>query len=150
GLKRLLMDRQFCNVAVVSMLQHQPFQTIMPVPVRSHQLRELREATRRSHVTTYTMQSPQAGKVTIPLHVVRTYLKGRYSKRGVEVHFFTVLGPPWRDTPNRLGKKFRSRFGIESSYRMMNQVRARTSSNDPKLRLLYVVLAFLLINIWRV
>lgn len=149
GIKRLLLDRQFCNVAVLQFLQQQPFQSILPVPVRSNQLRQLRDEAQRSQRTTYTMQSPQAGTVTIPLYVLRTYLKGRYGKQGVEVHFFTVLGPPWRDSFYRLGQKFRSRFGIESSYRLMNQVRARTSSRDPKLRFLYVVLAFLLINLWR-
>lgn len=149
SIKRLLLDRQFCNVSVLSFLQKQPFQTIMPVPVRSNELRRLRQETRRSHRTTYTMQSAEAGAVTMPLYVVRTYLKGRYGQHGVEVHFFTVLGPSWHDSFYRLAQKFRSRFAIESSYRMMNQVRARTSSPDPKLRFLYVVLAFLLINLWR-
>ncbi|SRR5690554_956922 len=149
GIKRLLLDRQFCNVSILQFLQQQSFQSILPVPARSDELRQLREEASRSHRTTYTMESPQAGTVTIPLYVLRTYWKGRYGKQGVEVHFFTVLGPPWRDSFYRLGQKFRSRFGIESSYRLMNQVRARTSSQDPKLRLLYVVLAFLLINLWR-
>jgi putative transposase len=149
GIKRLLLDRQFCNVATIAFLQQQPFQTIMPVPVRSNQLRQLRQEARRSHITSYTMKSPQAGEVTIRLYVVRTYLKGRYGQHGVEVHFFTVIGPPWRDSFYRLAQKFRSRFGIESSFRMMNRVRARTSSRDPKLRFLFVVLALLLINLWR-
>lgn len=149
SIKRLSLDRQFCNVSILSFLQQQSFQTIMPVPVRSKQLRRLRDEARRSHRTTYTMSSPQDGDVTIPLYVVRTYLKGRYGKHGVEVHLFTVLGPQWNASYYRLTEKFRSRFGIESSYRLMNQVRARTSSPDPKLRLLYVVLAFLLLNLWR-
>lgn len=148
GIKRLLLDRQFCSVAVCHFLQAQPFQTIMPVPVRSQRLRQLRRESTRSYQTDYTMQSPEAGAVTIPLYVVRTYLHGRYGKHGVEVHFFTVLGRSWRDSFYRLAQKFRSRFGIESSYRLMNQVRARTSSRDPKLRYLFVVLALLLINLW--
>lgn len=149
GIKRLLLDRQFCNVAVIAFLQAQSFQTIMPVPARSDRLRALRQEAQRSYVTTYTMRSPQAGAVTIPLYVLRTYLNGRYGKHGVEVHLFTVLGKPWTGSLYRLGQKFRSRFGIESSYRLMNKVRARTASRDPKLRFLLVTLAFLLINLWR-
>ena len=149
GIKRLLLDRQFCSVSACRFLQAQPFQTIMPVPVRSNRLRRLRRENQRSQHTSYTIQSPEAGAVTIPLYVVRTYLHGRYGKQGVEVHFFTVLGRPWRDSFYRLAQKFRSRFGIESSYRLMNQVRARTASRDPQLRYLFVVLAFLLINLWR-
>ena len=148
GIKRLLLDRQFCSVSACRFLLAQPFQTIMPVPVRSNRLRQLRRENQRSQRTSYIIQSPQAGAVTIPLYVVRTYLHGRYGKCGVEVHFFTVLGQPWRDSFYRLAQKFRSRFGIESSYRLMNQVRARTASRDPKLRYLFVVLALLLINLW--
>lgn len=147
--KRLLLDRQFCNVSIVSFLQQQPFQTIMPVPARSDRLRTLRQQARRSHRTTYTMRSPETGTVTFPLYVVRTYLKGRYGKHGVEVHFFAVLGQPWNGSFYRLAQKFRHRFGIEASYRLMNRVRARTSSPDPKLRFLFVTIAFLLINLWR-
>ena len=41
---------------------------------------------------------------------------------------------------------YRQRFGIESSYRQMNQVRARTSTRNPVIRLLLVGLAFVLFN----
>ena len=43
---------------------------------------------------------------------------------------------------------YRSCFGIESSYRQMNQARLRTSSPSPELRLLAVAMAFLLRNLW--
>jgi putative transposase len=43
-------------------------------------------------------------------------------------------------------KEYRKRFGIESSYRLMNQ--ARTNTRNPVLRLLYVGLSLLLVNIW--
>jgi len=41
---------------------------------------------------------------------------------------------------------YRRRFGMESGYRQMHQVRARTTSPSPTLRLLLVGLAFLLYN----
>jgi hypothetical protein len=43
---------------------------------------------------------------------------------------------------------YRSRFGIESSYRQMNQARLRTCSRSPELRLLAVAIAFVLRNLW--
>jgi IS4 transposase len=43
---------------------------------------------------------------------------------------------------------YRQRFGIETSYRQMNQVRARTTSRNPTLRLLLVGLAFILVNLY--
>jgi len=43
---------------------------------------------------------------------------------------------------------YRQRFGIESSYRQMNQVRARTTSRNPVIRLLLVGLAFVMFNLY--
>jgi putative transposase len=43
---------------------------------------------------------------------------------------------------------YRQRFGIETSYRQMNQVRARTTSRQPVIRLLLVGLAFILFNLY--
>ena len=43
---------------------------------------------------------------------------------------------------------YRQRFGIETSYRQMNQVRARTTSRNPVIRLLFVGLAFILFNLY--
>ena len=56
-----------------------------------------------------------------------------------------------------MAETYRLRFGIESSYRQMNQARLRTSSRSPELRLLAVAIrrslpvklgAFLLRNLW--
>jgi putative transposase len=43
---------------------------------------------------------------------------------------------------------YRSRFGIESSYRQAHQARIRTSSRKPALRLLFMGVALVLRNVW--
>ena len=43
---------------------------------------------------------------------------------------------------------YRRRFRIESSYRLMEAARARTSSRNEAWRLWYVLVAALLINLW--
>ena len=43
---------------------------------------------------------------------------------------------------------YRQRFGIEASYRQMNQVRTRTASRNPVIRLLLVGLAFVIFNLY--
>ena len=43
---------------------------------------------------------------------------------------------------------YRRRFGMESGFRQMPQVRARTTSTNPTWRLLLVGLAFLLYNVY--
>jgi putative transposase len=44
--------------------------------------------------------------------------------------------------------EYRLRFGIESSYRLLSKSRIRTSTRDPKLRVLYVATSLLLVNSW--
>ena len=148
GLKRLLLDRQFYTVEIVRFLKQQSWQSILPAPARSDELKDLKQSARRSHTLTYTMCSPVSGKVSFTLHVVCRYAQGRRGKHGIDCLLFVVLGRPWHSSPASLAHTYRFRFGIETSYRLMNAVRARTSSRDPKLRLLFVGLAFALLNLW--
>jgi IS4 transposase len=48
---------------------------------------------------------------------------------------------------HQLFELYRRRFRIETSYRQLHQVRARTSSRNPALRLLLVGLALLIVNL---
>ena len=50
--------------------------------------------------------------------------------------------------PAQVFELYCQRFGIESSYRQMNSVRARTSTRNPVVRLLLVGLAFVLFNLY--
>jgi putative transposase len=43
---------------------------------------------------------------------------------------------------------YRTRFGIETSYRQMNEARIKTCTRDPQLRLLFVGIALILRNVW--
>lgn len=45
-------------------------------------------------------------------------------------------------------RTYKSRFGIETSYRQMNQARGLTTTRRPELRLLYIGLALILRNEW--
>lgn len=50
--------------------------------------------------------------------------------------------------PKRIRRLFRKRWGIETSYRMINKFLARTTSRLHALRILYFYLAVLLYNLW--
>jgi IS4 transposase len=51
-------------------------------------------------------------------------------------------------SPRWLADTYRTRFGIESSYRQMNQARIRTCTRDPLLRFFFVAIALILRNVW--
>jgi putative transposase len=147
-IKRLLLDREFYSTQVIRFLKQQEWQSILPIPARGKTLKTLKEQAPRSHRRSYTVSSKEYGQETFTLHVVCRYAKGRRGKHGIDRLLFAVLGSPWTGTSGRLAQTYRRRFGIETSYRLMNQVRVRTTSRDPKLRLLFFVHAFVLLNLW--
>jgi putative transposase len=149
-IKRLYLDKQFYTVAVIRHFQtrYPDQEVIIPVVIRGKQggTRALLHGCRSYH-TTYTMRSAKYGKATFPVGVVRKYSKGRYGRQGVEWFAYVLLGPIRSPLP-QIYEDYRLRFGIESTYRLMNKVRARTSSRSPGLRLLLVGVALTLVNIW--
>ena len=49
---------------------------------------------------------------------------------------------------NHIHQCYRQRFGIETSYRLKNLCRIRTTTKKPISRLLFVGISFILVNIW--
>ena len=73
-------------------------------------------------------------------------LKAKEKKRGCENLGFVVFEVKW--SPRKVSTVYRRRFDIESSYRMGNRVKPRTSSKNASIRYFYALISFLLENIW--
>jgi putative transposase len=146
-IKRLYLDRGFFSVPVIRWLLAQDIPFEMPVIIRGKTggTRQLLQG-RKSYKTRYTMTSQQYGSVTFDVCVVCVYLNGTRGKHGREYVAYVVhrvsLGP------RALYHDYRRRFGIESSYRLKNTCRIKTSMKNPVVRLLFVGIAFLLIDVW--
>ena len=147
-IQRLLLDREFASVAVLRFLDTQSFTSIVALPKRGTRLKaQLVERGQRK--TRYTMRSAEDGELTFPLWVAVRYAAGRRGKHGRDYLAFAVLGQPHCEMSVRqMAEEYRGRFGIESSYRLLHQGLARTSSRDPWLRLLLVSVGLLLTNLW--
>lgn len=145
-IKGLYMDREFFTVKVINYLQERKTPFIMPCVLRGRSggIRNLFIG-RKSYSTQYTMHSKN-DEATFQVNIVVKYSKGKYKNKGTKYFAYTTYG---MDIPiSKTFKEYRKRFGIESSYKLMNQGRARTSTKKPVLRLLYVGLSLLLVNIW--
>jgi len=116
------------------------------LPKRGERLKGMQRG-KKSMTTRYTMNSPKYGSVTFPLWMACRYQKGKAKKHGVAYLFFAVLGK-CKSSLLSVAEEYRQRFGIEASYRIMNDARARTTSTNPSLRLLLVIIALILTNIW--
>jgi len=147
-IKLLCMDKGFYQVRVIRYLQRKNIPSIIPgVPRgRSGGLRK-KYARRHSYPTTYTLRSLKYKcEVTFPLYVIKKYSKCRYGRSGTKTFTYAVINI---DMPvEKVFEEYRSRFGIESSYRLMNSCRARTSSRDPAFRFYLIFLSFLILNYW--
>jgi putative transposase len=102
---------------------------------------------RSSRKTHYTMHSQKYGNIRFPLWIACRYHNGRANRHGIKTLLFAVLGP-CRSSEIRIAEQYRKRFGIEASYRILNQARAKTTSRNLDLRLLLVAIAFILSNLW--
>jgi len=86
--------------------------------------------------------------VDFPVYIDCTYLNGKYDENGVARHGYAA-DAPFIDSPRDARYHYSKRFGIESSYRLFEQAIATTTTRDPTVRLLYVVVSLLLQNVWR-
>lgn len=147
-IRRVFLDKGFCSKPVFKVLDQHQLSYVIPIPVRgkSGGVRTLFQG--KSRKTTYTFNSPKQGQYTVPAVVVKRYSKGRYGRHKSKWFAYAVSGLPTGILPAQVFELYRQRFGIESSYRQMNQVRARTSTRNPVVRLLLVGLAFVLFNLY--
>jgi len=150
AVKCWLLDREFFNVAVIRELKQQGMKFIIPVIIRGKEdppggTRALL-VEKKSHWTHYTLNSPKYGSVCFQVAVVAKNYAGNFNRCGRNLLAFAVNGI--RTTLPMIAEIYRTRFGIETSHRQMNQGRARTCSRSPVLRLLFVAIAFLLRNLW--
>lgn len=145
--RRVYADKGFCSIPVLTWLAAQHLPAIVAAPIRGKQggTRALCHGT-RSYRTTHTFQSAEHGRLTVDMAVARTYARSRSGKRRASWCLYACPGVP--DAPQRIRKRYRRRFGIESSYRQMEQVRARTTSPNPALRFLLMGVALLILNVW--
>ena len=145
-IKALYLDKEFFTVEVINYLKKQKTPFIIPCVKRgpSGGIRNLLKG-RKSYSTEYTMHSKE-NEATFQVNVLVKYSKGKYKEKGIKYFAYAVhnMPMPLKNT----FKEYRKRFGIESSYRLMNQARTHTSTKKPVLRLLYIGLGLLLVNIW--
>jgi IS4 transposase len=120
----------------------------VPVAEKGDRLEEKLE-THKSYMTTYRMYKDSERELCFPLAVSVSYQNGDRGKHGVVVRGYTACDLGDR-TPTQVEHRYRKRSAIESSYRLFRSGRAVTSTQDPIVRFAFVVVSFLLENLWLV
>ena len=84
-----------------------------------------------------------------PLAVSVSYHNGDRGKHGEVLRGYVACDLADR-TPTQVERRYRKRSAIETSYRLFRQARATTTTQDPLVRFAFVVVGFLLENLWLV
>jgi putative transposase len=152
----VLMDRTFWSVEVFRYLQRAGYPFLMPVLARGKKPTAPGGPTGTrvflhgcpTGCYSYRLVSHRrrlSATVTIVVH--RRNCGGQRGKHGRYAWAYAM----WRmdlSTITWVRQSYRRRFRIESSYRLLEAARGRTSSRDEGWRLWYVVLAVILLNCW--
>lgn len=151
GLGVLFLDKAFAGVTEMRFLTKLGVPSIIACSVRGKQggTRALCHG-RQSYLTQHTFRRRDGIHFTAMLAVCRVFTTakrtGRMKRQAKWVLFIVIHLPHW--TPQRIRHHYRSRFGIESSYRCATAVMGRTTSSNPAYRFTLLALAFVLVNVW--
>ena len=151
----LLLDRGFYSVAVIRYLQRARRPFLMPVVCHGRKADHPKgpsgsnvfEQEKKSGWFRHTLKDGKKDKATVWICVKRARWVDRHGRRKSDTWVYAY----WGITPRRVDwvkETYRKRFGIETSYRQMNQCRIRTTTKKFNVRFLYVAIGLLLRNLW--
>jgi putative transposase len=151
----LLLDRGFYSVEVIRYLQQARRPFLMPMVCHGRpadhpqgpSASNVFKAMKKSGWYTYTLQDAKKDQATVSVCVKRARYKNKHGKRKSETWVYAY----WGIAPKRVDwvkDTYRRRFGIEASYRQMNQCRIRTTTKKFHVRFFYVAIGLLLRNLW--
>ncbi len=151
SIKRLYFDKGFCSIPVLRYVAATGWAAIFACPIRGTHggIRRLCQG-RKSYRTTHTCNSQPYGAYTAPVVITRTYTTHKRRRRGARRAVwlvYVVLNAPTLP-PQRVRHLYKRRFGIETSYRCMRQVRAWTTSRNAALRFWLLSWSFVVLNVW--
>ena len=143
-IKVLCLDRGFHSIDVFEFLQTNKIPHIVPLIKRGEQMKQLLNGN-KARSEQYVMKNSKK-KILLGIVIDVKYLKGKRGKKGQENLGFVVFGVKW--SPRKVSTVYRRRFAIESSYRMRNIVKPKTSTKNANIRYFYTLISFLLKNVW--
>jgi putative transposase len=149
----VVRDKAFFSIAVMRLLQSRDVPFVIPAVIRGRKprigvkaagLRAVRRRVAGRYAYTHEDRG-QAVRVTVVV-AHKTYRHRRTGRR----HTRKLLYATWRvgGAPVVVRDLYRTRLGVEGSYRQLGQVRPRTSTTSGVIRLLWVAVGLILRNAW--
>lgn len=138
------LDKGFCSGDILRYLQRVRQAAVLACPIRGKTggIRALCQG-RGSYTTDYTFTDGTQARLALVDTRVRDPKTQRKQRKWLA---FVLVNLDW--TPQQVYGKYRRRFGIEASYRLLRQVKVLTNSRNPALRFFLLGLGLLMQNVW--
>lgn len=136
--KYVLVDKGFYSVKAIASLREHGLGFLLPMPKRG---KDIKRWCARNESAWYQYSVGNRWVKTQSVRVAVVYKPEREESFAYAVDGVT-------GTPEQIDARYVLRGGIETSYKVMNQARLRTSSRCPARRLLFVVVSWLVQNAW--
>ena len=155
-ISRLFLDREFFDVDSLKTLLNLPVQFVIPaehnnvikerIILAHHQGVKIPGEESFAFITPYTMKKAKQ-HVTLTLVVILSPSK----KPGEPLDEFTYVTniPVALDNALEVAESYRNRWGIETGYRVKEEIRGKTCSQQYPVRLLFQLLSIFLYNLWQ-
>jgi len=158
-IRYLLLDKGFYSVSVLSYLKRAKLGYVIPILLRGRKKKDKKAPptgtrallTKKNgyYRQTITGQDGKKKKAQLTINVCvasKDYLHEKTGKKRRKKLLYAISKV--RRTWKEIRELYRKRFGIETTYRQMNEARIKTCTRDPRLRLLFVAIALVLRNVW--
>jgi putative transposase len=157
-IKYLLLDKGFYSVSVITYLKRAGHGFIIPVVLRGRKKSDPKApptgmralAKKKNGYYRRRIEGKQGTKkITTEVTICvasKHYVQEKTGKKRRKKLLYALwkVRRTWRE----IREIYRKRFGIETSYRQMNEARIKTCARDPRVRLLFVGIALVLRNVW--
>jgi hypothetical protein len=157
-IRYLLLDKGFFSVSVMTYLKRAGYGFIIPVILRGRKKSDpkaaptgMRAVSKKSNGFYRRTIEGRDKKKKISTEVTicvasKDYVQEKTNKKRRKKLLYALwkIRRTWRE----IREIYRKRFGIEATYRQMNEARIKTCARDPRIRLLFVGIALVLRNVW--
>jgi putative transposase len=145
----LYLDKGFCSGAVIRHLEPVRQAAVLACPIRGKRggIRALCQG-RGSRITEYTFGDGTQARLALVETRVPDKTRRKRRKWLAFVRPFLWKGINLNWTPQQVYQKYRRRFGVECSYRLLRQVKVLTNSRNPALRFFLLGLGLVMQNVW--
>ena len=151
----LLMDREFYSTEIIRLVSEQRRKFLMPAVKNVGMKRAIREHHDKSRkaVSQYTLRNAAGQSVTFTLIITPSKKIDDPDADATErYHVFATNLSPARalDEIETLPEEYRRRWGIETGYKQVEQVRPRTTSRNASFRAIMFYVSLFMYNTWAV